>query len=75
MRRRKHTDRRRPDHIEQLCALVKEAAGTMRLYGKPVDAAQLREHCERSATERVIAAVDRATEERQWRAVWSTEAT
>lgn len=32
------------DHVDQLCALVKEAGGTMRLYGNPVDADGIRAH-------------------------------
>jgi hypothetical protein len=30
------------DHIDELCALVKAAGGTMRLYGNPVSAEELR---------------------------------
>ncbi|MGE5801589.1 MAG: hypothetical protein ACM358_04990 [Gemmatimonadota bacterium] len=38
------------DMIDQLCALVAEAGGTMRLYGKPVGAEELR----RFAMRRVV---------------------
>ena len=48
--------------IDDLCALVKEAGGTMRLYGKPVTAIELREHCEKSAAERVRSALMRGVE-------------
>jgi len=30
------------DHIDELCELVKSAGGTMRLYGRPVSAVELR---------------------------------
>ena len=45
------------DHIQELCDLVKEAGGTVRLHGRPVDAQQLREGVTKSLSERLVESV------------------
>jgi formate-dependent phosphoribosylglycinamide formyltransferase (GAR transformylase) len=50
------------DPLKALCYLVEEAGGTMRLYGKPVTEEELRAGVEKSANERIKAAICRGIE-------------
>lgn len=62
------------DFVTKLCALVKEAGLTMRLYGQPVDAAGLKTHVQPivdAKLELLAIRLERQAEERAWTEVWS----
>lgn len=62
------------DSVTKLCALVKDAGGTMRLYGKPVDADELKAHVGPIVDvklEILRIRQEREAEERAWAEVWA----
>lgn len=62
------------DDITKLCALVREAGGTMQLYGKPVDSAGLKARLQPivdAKLEILRIRQERESEEKRWVEVWA----
>ena len=65
------------DAWDELCRLVKEAGGVMRLHGKPTEPDAIRAYAKERARLRLDAAIARSiarkAEEDAWREVWRDE--